>query len=258
MKNTNRSNVLILDIEVSPLLVYIWELGKQRVGFNQLHTDWYIMAWSAKWLGDPKSKLIYYDQRNTKIGNDKGILQPLWELLNEADIVITQNGQSFDSRKIATRFMLHGMNPPKPYMHIDTYRLVKKVAAFTSNKLAYLTDKLCKNHKKLTHGKFKGLSLWIECMKGNKLAWDEMKKYNIEDVLATEELYIAIKAWAPDSMPKVYPLTNNTNKCQTCGYFGQMRAGRDRIRKAGVYKQNSCPKCGAWQFVKKKAGSKPC
>jgi hypothetical protein len=249
-----QQKALILDIETSPLLAYIWELGEQHVSINQIHTDWHIMAWSAKWLGDPDSKITYHDQRNLKLGNDKPILKPLWKLLNEADIVITQNGQHFDSRKINARFIQHGMTPPKPYQHIDTYRLIKRVAAFTSNKLEYLTAKLCTNHQKIVHGKFPGLNLWIECMKGNKEAWNEMKRYNVKDVLSTEELYLNIKAWAPESMPKIYTLTENESKCHTCGYEGAMRKGRDRVKKTGVYTQDGCPKCGSWQILRQKKG----
>lgn len=250
--NPPKQSALVLDVETSPILAYIWELGEQHVSLNQIHTDWYIMAWSAKWLGDPPNKAVYYDLRNLKPGNDKPILKPLWEMLNDADIVITQNGEHFDSRKINARFMLHGMTPPKPYQHIDTYKLVKKVASFTSNKLEYLTDKFCTKHKKVTHGKFPGLSLWIECIKGNKEAWEEMKYYNVKDILSTEELYLTLKAWTPESMPKMYQLTDNSDTCHTCGYVGKMRVGRPRIRKSGVYTQNRCPSCGSWQIIKQK------
>lgn len=246
-----KSKALVLDIETSPILAYLWELGEQNVSLGQIHTDWHIMAWSAKWLEEPENKVTYYDIRGKK-GNDKSIMKPLWDLLDEADIVITQNGEHFDSRKINARFMLHGMKPPKPYLHIDTYKLVKKVAAFTSNKLEYLTDKFCVKHKKTSHGKFPGLQLWIECLKDNNEAWNEMKYYNIKDILSTEELYLTVKAWAPESMPKMFPMTAAVDTCSTCGYFGKMRAGRDRIRKGGVYTQNSCPKCGSWQVVKQK------
>lgn len=248
----NKQKCLVLDIETSPMLAYIWELGEQHVELSQIHTDWHIMAWSAKWLGDPENKIVYKDLRNHKPGEDQAILTDLWHLLNEADIVITQNGQHFDSRKINARFMLHGMTPPKPYLHIDTYRLVKKVAAFTSNKLEYLTSKFCTKHQKVTHGKFPGLKLWIECLKGNKEAWNEMKFYNIKDVLSTEELYLNLKAWAPETMPKVYPMTKDSRQCHTCGYTGEMREGRPRIRKSGTYTQDSCPKCGSWQVLKLK------
>lgn len=241
-----KSKVLVLDIETAPILAYVWGLKDQHVSLQQVHSDWFIMSWSAKWLGDPKS-LVYYDGRNHKPGNDLPILRPLWKLLDEADIVITQNGRAFDSKKINARFMLGGLTPPKPYVHHDTYQIVKRVAAFTSNSLEYLTNKFCVKHKKSSHGKFSGWKLWIACLKGNMQAWDEMKKYNIKDVLSTEELYLKIRGWIPDAMPKVFPLTNADSECGTCGYKGRMREGKPRRAKFYTYQQHSCPKCGSWQ-----------
>lgn len=240
---------LILDIETSPLLVYVWGIREQFIGLDQIHSDWYIMAWSAKWLGE--KEIHYYDRRDCKPGDDKPILQPLWKLLNEADIVITQNGKRFDSRKINARFMLNDMKRPKPYRHFDTYLLARNIADFTSNRLEYLTDKFCKKHKKTSHAKYSGWKLWIECLKGNREAWNEMKAYNIADVLSTEELYLTIRAWAPESFPRVYPLTNAAMKCGTCGFKGRMIAGKVRHSNKGKYRQHNCPKCGAWQKGKK-------
>lgn len=244
-----KQKVLILDVETSPVIAYIWELGEQYVSLDQIHTDWQIMAWSAKWLEEPDNSIQYYDSRNSK--DDKAILKPLWELLNQADIVITQNGKKFDSKKINARLMLQGFPPPKPYRHIDTYLLVKQIAAHTSNRLEYLTAKFCKKHKKVSHKKFPGLKLWKECLKGNKEAWNEMKFYNIKDVLSTEELYLAIRAWAPESMPKVFDVTDKAAECGVCGHMGQMKVGAPRRAKTYSYRQNSCRKCGAWQTAER-------
>ena len=239
--------VLVLDIETKPLTAYVWETGEQVVNLVQIQEDWTVIAWSAKWLDAPDSSIIYYDLRKNPNGSDLSILKPLWKLLDEADVILTQNGKKFDSKKINARFMLNGMPPPKPYTHIDTYLIVKKVASFTSNSLAYLTNKFCKKHKKTSHGKYSGWSLWIECLKGNLDAWNEMKKYNIEDVLSTEELYQKIKAWAPEAVPKVFPVTDTSTECGTCGYEGPMREGRVRRAKTYSYKQHSCVRCGSWQ-----------
>lgn len=238
-----KNRVLVIDIETSPLLAYVWSLKEQYIPPKQIKEDWHIMLWSAKWLGEPKS-LVTYAAKN---GDDRSILKPLWKLLNEADTVITQNGKEFDAKKINARFMLQGFKPPKPYTHLDTYQIVKRVAGFTSNRLEYLTDKFCKTHKKTSHSKFAGISLWIECLKGNKKAWKEMKHYNIKDVLSTEELYLKIQSWAPESAPKVFELTDTESACGTCGYEGRMRQGRPRRAKLYWYRQNSCPKCGTWQ-----------
>ena len=238
--------VLILDIETSPLIVAVWNLKDQYVGLNQMLQDWHIMAWSAKWLGEPASSIRYYDQRHLKPGNDLPILKPLWRLLNRADIVLTQNGKAFDAKKINARFMLHGLKPPRPYRHLDTYLIAKKAAAFTSHSLEYLSDKFCVKYKKLSHGKFPGLSLWTECLKGNRKAWNEMREYNIHDVLATEEFYGKIKAWAPESAPKPFPRPTGSKTCATCGEKGRMTRQGYSIKDKHKYQQWQCQACGRW------------
>lgn len=235
--------VLVFDIETAPMLAYVWGRFKVNVSVKQVKEDWSIMAWAAKWLG--AKKIMYMDQRHAKhIENDREILLGLWGLLNEADIVITQNGQSFDTPKINARFIMHGIKPPSPYKHIDTYRIAKRVANFTSNGLEYLTEKLCIKYKKLSHTKYPGMTLWTECLKGNKSAWREMEKYNKHDVLATEELYHKLKAWAPSNTPK--PYSEVAGKCTTCGTnIGLTKWGYYRER-TGMYQRYSCDKCFAY------------
>ncbi len=239
-----QNSVLVLDIETSLMSAYVWTTGDQYISHSDIKDDWYIVAWGAKWAEEPDSKLIY---KSSYSGDDSKILKPLWDLLNEADIVLTQNGTKFDAKKINARFMLNDFPPPKPYVHFDTYSLTKKIASFTSHSLEYLSAKFCKNHKKTSHSKYPGKKLWIECMKGNKDAQNEMRKYNIEDVLSTEELYLKIRAWAPESMPKIFDMTDSASECGTCGYIGKMNKGKDRVGKSYKYRQNSCPKCGHWQ-----------
>ena len=235
----NETNVLVLDIETQPLIAYVWNLKEQFVALNQIKEDWQIMAWSAKWLGS--DLVVYHDKRNDK--DDKRILKILWKFLDKADIVVTQNGQSFDIPKINARFILHGMKPPSPVKHLDTYRIAKKVFEFTSNKLEYLTDKLCTKYKKLSHKKFPGMSLWTECLKGNRTAWEEMKEYNVQDVLSTEELYNKLKSWTPNSMPSVH----NNGTCVVCGTAQLQKRGYERKAKL-LYQRLQCQSCGKWQI----------
>lgn len=237
--------ILCFDIELSPMLAYVWGTHEQEVGLNQIKDDWYVLAWGAKWLGDPPSKMMYMDQRNAKrISDDKALLQPLWNLLDEADIVVTQNGKNFDSPKLNARFIMHGMNPPSPYTHLDTYQIVRRVAKFTSNKLHYLTDKLCRKYKKLSHARFPGMVLWTECLAGNKAAWEEMKKYNINDVLSTEELYLRVRAWAS---VKAHQTPDPAKKCAACGKEGRMTKEGTRMYRNGLVPRYRCNDCGSWQ-----------
>lgn len=242
----NQLKLLVLDIETRPIEAYVWETRDQNIALNQIKTDWCVIAWAAKWLGD--KGVIYRDQRNVKdIGNDKPILQTIWKLLDEADIVITQNGKNFDCPKLNARFLQHGMPPPSPYRHLDTYQIARSAAKFTSNKLEYLTDKLNSQYKKLSHAKFPGFSLWVECLKGNKAAWDEMRKYNIHDVLATEELYMKIRAWAPANTPTPWFIQKSITQCHTCGATKLVSNGQ-RVTNTARYMRLRCLGCGSHEI----------
>lgn len=188
--------VLIFDIETAPMLGYVWGLWDNNVSLNMLKSDWYVLSWAAKWLYDAPEKVMYEDQRKAKdIEDDSKLLKNIWKLLDEADVVITQNGKSFDVKKLNARFISHGFPPPSSFRHIDTKIIAKRHFAFTSNKLEYMTDKLCTKYKKLKHAKFSGFELWKQCLAGNLEAWNEMKEYNSYDVLSLEELYLVLQPW---------------------------------------------------------------
>ncbi len=242
------NNVLVFDIETCPYIVKVWDIrGEQRINVNQVVKERAIIAWSAKWLGDPESKTIYMDQRKAKdIRKDRKILRPLWKLLNAAEVVITQNGKNFDCPIATARFIEHKMGPPSPYQHIDTYLIASRVAKFTSNKLEYLTEKLCTKYKKLKHKKFPGLSLWDECEAGNPEAWEEMRKYNMRDVLSTEELYTKLRAYGPKSLPDAYAVSDRAKQCGVCGK-GPVHMQGVYITRIGRYPKLHCLSCGSWR-----------
>lgn len=240
--------VIALDIETFPLEVYVWGIRDQHIAVNQIKEDWSVASWAAKWFGDDPAKIVYKDTSQQKdVRDDRRILKPLWNLLNEAEIVISQNGKKFDSRRLNARLIMHGMKPPAPYKHLDTYEILSRVADLTSNKLEYYTAKLCPHFKKLQHKNFPGMTLWTECLKKNPKAWAEMREYNIHDVLSTEDLLDTVKAWVPEYMPKIFAVTDTARECGTCGHVGQMIEGPERLAASYRYKQHRCPKCGSWQ-----------
>jgi hypothetical protein len=235
--------VLIFDIETAPVLGYVWKLWDQNVALNQIKKDWYILSWSAKWLGDPDTAVMYFDQRKEKnIEDDSNLLKKIWDLLDKADVVITQNGISFDQKKLNARFILNGMQPPSSFKHIDTCRIAKKHFGFTSNKLEYMSDKLCVKYKKLKHAKFSGFEMWRECLAGNIDAWKEMELYNKYDVLALEELYYKLIPWDNSINFNLYH-DEFTNTCK-CGSTDLIKNGFYYTAIA-KYQKYKCKKCGA-------------
>jgi len=200
-----------------------------------------VLSWSAKWLNN--SKVMYEDLRKSKnIDDDKKLLKSIWLLLDEADIVVTQNGNSFDIKKLNARFIMNGMQPPSSYKRIDTKLLAQKHFSFTSNKLEYMTDKLNKKYKKLKHTKFPGFEMWVECMKGNQSAWKEMEKYNKYDVLALEELYKIMIPWDQSINFSLYD--ESADHTCTCG-SKSFRKNGFKYLSAGKYQRYKCNDCGA-------------
>ena len=188
------AKILTLDIETAPISAYVWALWDQNVGLDMIADEWTILSFSAKWL-DKKEPIFKGTGGRGKIQvrDDKELCQALWKLLDEADIVITQNGKSFDIKKINARLISHGIGPYSPIKIVDTMLVAKHHFAFTSNKLEWMSKNINKGAQKDKHKEFPGFELWAECLKNNPRAWAEMKKYNIQDVIATE------RALSPDA-----------------------------------------------------------
>lgn len=196
IQKANRSGpkIFVYDIETAPIMAHVWKLWDNNVGLNQIEADWFIMSFCGKWLGE--DEIFYFDQRDQpEMEDDSYLLSKLWKFLNEADIVIGQNVKRFDTKKVNARFILNGFPKPSTYRQIDTMVIAKDQFGFTSNKLEYMAGKLCPNHVKDGHTEFPGHSLWVECLKGNRRAWEAMERYNRDDVLATEELYNVLSSW---------------------------------------------------------------
>jgi DNA polymerase elongation subunit (family B) len=239
-----KPRVLLVDIETAPILGYVWSIWEQNVGLNQIKSDWHLLSWAAKWLGDKPNKTMYMDQRNAKnISDDSGILKGIWKLLDEADVIITQNGKAFDQKKLNARFIMNGFKPPSSFKHIDTRQIAKSKFAFTSNKLEYMTDKLCTKYKKLKHSKFSGFELWSECLAGNLKAWKEMEKYNKYDVLSLEELYLKLQPWDNSLNYNLYDDSIVPTICG-CGSTEFHKNGY-AYSSVGKHQRFSCKSCGA-------------
>lgn len=213
------------------------------IGLNQIEQDWHLLSWSAKWLGDPPGKILYQDQRRKRdIQDDKQLLKKIWKLLDQADVVVTQNGKRFDVKKLNARFLLNGFKPYTPFEHVDTCEIARRKFSFTSNKLEYLTEKLCKKYKKLAeHKKFPGFRLWSECIKGNISAWKEMEKYNKYDVLSLEELYLILEPWAGTMGVNFALYADDNNQFCNCG--GKLVKNGERKTKTGTYQRYLCKEC---------------
>jgi hypothetical protein len=237
--------IVTLDIETAPILGYFWALFKQNIGLDQIVEDWSILSVSWKWLGE---KTIHYEDTFSrgvsKIRDDSHLLKTIHKVLDEADIVVSQNGKAFDIKKINARFLMAGMPPPSPYKQIDTKEEATKIARFTSNKLAWLAP-ILNGSEKDKHKEFPGFELWAECLKGNPKAWAVMRKYNPKDVEETEGVYLKMRPYIVGH-PNVAAYNDaETMQCPKCSSDKMQRRGFERTQ-AGLYQRYKCGGCGGW------------
>tara|TARA_R110000851_G_scaffold9781_2_gene36101 strand:- start:82 stop:858 length:777 start_codon:yes stop_codon:yes gene_type:complete len=235
----SKPKILILDIETAPNLAYVWSFFKTNVAPAMLKENSTIMCWSAKWIGNDN---VYYESAQNQT---EGImLNSLLPLLDEADFVVGHNVSGFDMPKIRGRCLVNGLRIPQPYKEIDTLKIARKEFGFDSNKLESLA-KILGLVEKSSHKKFPGFELWSECLKGNDEAWAEMEAYNVQDIVTTEEVYVALRPYATNHPNLGVYMELDHIVCPKCGSPDQERRGYTTTN-VGKYQRYKCNECGGW------------
>lgn len=246
-----RARVLILDLETTPIIGSFWRLFKVNIPINQIYTDSRLICWCAKWLYEPEQlgdvitvKEAKANHKPEKLKNmfaldDERIVRSLWEVMDEADIIIAHNAKQFDIKVANTMFLRYGMNPPSPYVIIDTLDIAKKTFRFPSNKLDYINRSLSLPEKIKTD-----FDLWLGCMEGDEKCINDMFIYCHNDVGILEEHYVIIRPWIKSHPNMGFYVNSNELICPTCGCT--------ELNECGTYNTNvneyiafRCPNCGA-------------
>ena len=236
------ARVLILDIETAPLQAFVWGIWNQNIATNQIQNDWYCLTWAAKWLFEDKVYSGKLTPAEAKRGDDKRIIRGIWQLINEADIVIAHNAEKFDRPRLNQRFIIHGIEPPLPYITIDTLKYIRKTFGFTSNKLDYV-NQLLNLPRKTEHT---GMPMWIKSMSGDAESLRLMEEYNVGDVRILEQTYLLIRPWiVPHPNMGLHILDGKTHHCPTCGSDKLQDVGKAYHTGVNRYEQFRCGNCGA-------------
>ncbi len=225
-------NILLYDLEITPILGWTYEMWDTRV--IRVEREPEIMSVSWKWLGE---KAVSNDNTNGD-DDDLAVTTVLWDLMDDADIVVAHNAKKFDNRVAAARFMMHGFPPPSPYKTVDTLLAARRFFRFPSNSLNDLCHMLGLGTKpKTTHA-----SLWHDCIAGDEKAWEKMVKYNNNDVVLLEKLYLKLRPYITNH-PNVS--VRKEDGCPRCGSKKTEWRGRYTTN-TSTYKRFVCKKCGAW------------
>lgn len=242
--------ILVWDIETKPHKVWTFSTRKAFIGMDQIIEPTRMICWAAKWLGEPR---VYF--RSEYHNSREDMIQKLHELLNEADVSVTYNGDNFDLKHARREFHLAKLGQPSPFVSVDLYKVARKNETWASHKMDFIAEQLGLSQKLRHHG----FILWREAMgdfgeERQRKAWNLMRRYNKQDLKPTEELfyeYLPVITNLPSAglfLPELHDEDDLLLPCPNplCPESGRViRQGYKRT-KTRRYRQFQCQACGRW------------
>ena len=246
---SDKPKILFFDIETAYIRAAVWSRWNINVNMSQVMEDWYVLCWSAAWAGEDfvMSDALHYHPAayGANPRDDREVLQSIWNLLDEADIVVAHNGNRFDIPKLNARFIKHGMGPTSPVKVVDTLRVAKRSFKFTSNRLDDLGDYLGVGRKIPTDFK-----LWADIIeRHDRKAFDRMVAYCEQDVQLLEDVYLKLRPW-DKTHPSTVALDADEPRCNVCNSTRILKNGTYDTQ-AQRYQKFKCGDCGHNMRLKK-------
>ena len=244
-----KPRIISIDLEVSPSLGYFypptWETGIIKIKERQK-----LMSFAWQVVGEKKIKsLCLADMSSYKEDrfDDRMLTIELHNVMSEADILLTQNGDNFDIKMANYFFIKNGLEPIPPTKSIDTKKIAKRYFRFPNNKLDTLGEELGVGGKtKITQGQ-----LWEDCfLNGDKKSWKLMNTYCKNDVRVTTEIYLKMRGFM-HSHPSLSRISGEWDSCPRCGSYN-FRVKAYRTTNTSKYHQYQCSNCYGY-FTDRKA-----
>lgn len=252
------SKITAWDIETLPIKAVVWNTGEQRINSVQIlegeSTSIACAAWqeeggpvrSASLLEDIKSfKKDYRDDRRVVTA----IHAMLTGVAETSGILLYQNGDSFDLKKVMARIIYHGLPPLPKIRSIDTLRASRSIAAFDANNLDYL-DKHFGGEGKIPN---RGMDMWRDIVDTGKPIKErieslrQLTEYNKGDLPPLWRVYAREGRY----MGRAHPnrAIGRTECCTFCGSRDyEEKTGRFLDRATGRFPLFRCKSkhCGNW------------
>lgn len=238
------SKILFLDIETSPNILYSWCVGRKvnLTPDNIIHERQIIcICW--KWQGE---KTIHSLDWGLKKQCDKALLKTFTRVINEADLIVAQNGDRYDLRFIMGRLAYHDLPPFHWAPTRDTLKQSRRAFFLNSHKLDYMGQFFSLGRKLETT-----FGLWKDVMAKDAKALTKMIRYCKGDVTLLEKAYDHIQRYTPQGVHM--GILEHTDKmaCKACGSKNTLPRGH-RIKSGGIFECRLCSDCGHfWRTDKK-------
>jgi hypothetical protein len=240
-----RTRVLLFDIETSPNIAYIW--GKyEQDALGDFVKERQIISFAWKWLGEKIVRVLalpMFKGYKKHPDDNRELITRLHKIISAADVVVGHNVDEFDDKMANAEFISYGLPPPPPHKTVDTLKVAKAKFRFNSNKLGDLGRRLGLG-KKVDTG---GFELWAGCLRGNRKSWARMMKYNKQDVVLLEKIYLKLRPWMGNH-PDMNAIDGKIG-CPICKSPNLQSRGWS-ISGSGRRKRFQCKACSKWSVGK--------
>jgi DNA polymerase elongation subunit (family B) len=173
------------------------------------------------------------------LNDDYLVCKKAYEILKDADAVVTHNGKRFDWKFLQTRLKKNGLPELPKIIHIDTCAVAKSEYSLFSNRLKDLAIFLGVAPKISTSGK----QLWTRIYRGDKTAQREMTLYCKQDVNTTTECALSMRS-VIRNWPNLNLYNKKQNGCPTCG-SSKLQCNGYYPTKTKLIKRYRCMSCGS-------------
>lgn len=246
---TELTRILYFDIENSPALGWAWAKYDQTL--LEFEQEPYLLAisWMVEEIGpDGRSKvgpaqvaaLPDFEGYDPAVPDDTALVGKALELLDSADLVVGHNLTRFDLRKVNGYALRAGLEPPSPFLTVDTLKVARRHFSLLSNRLGDVCELLGLPTKKAPGG----FGLWLRCMAGDATAWKTMRAYSKQDAKILRDLYYRLRPWMGGSHPVL--VADPGHRCPTCASADVVKRGVARTKSGGRYQRFRCSSCGAY------------
>lgn len=229
---------LFIDCETSPVTGTAWGIYEQDLLWHEMGE---ILMMGYMWGGEKRAHILsqrQYDGWTKNRSRERRLMEDIFNVLDEADVVIGYNAKKFDIKQINARFAKYGMIEPSGYHALDPLQMIKRSMTFPSHKLEDMAEYLKIGHKVQTGGKY----LWKRCMEGDMDAWAHMEMYCKNDVVLVKDVYERLKGW-DKSVFNYNFYTRVALACKKCGSKDMKSRGRKFFR-SGFRRDWLCTRCG--------------
>ena len=219
----------------------VWDLNALKdMTRRRIHADDMIewprticAAW--KWYDSPDVEFA----AEWEVGGYDGFMRAVWEVFDQADLIIGHNADRFDARHLMGGWAEMGLPAPSPYKVIDTLKIARGSFAYESNTLDALNKRLGIEAKTDKYD----VEVARAAVAGDKEAQARIEGYNRGDIVASEALFDRLRPYAK-GIPHLGMWSDDELACPSCGST-MTATGKTVHANVQKYEHLHCPNCGA-------------